>query len=69
MANKNKYLSFKYAHDRLKTAIDNGYFLEAVMIEESIISDRLHSASGTSNDPINKKTGRPKYINLKVFGH
>ena len=42
--NKNilKYLSYKYAHEQIKRAIENGFFLEAITIEESIINDRLY---------------------------
>lgn len=38
-----KYLSYREAWAQIKLASRNGYFLEAVTIEESIISDRLLS--------------------------
>lgn len=38
-----KYLSYREAWARIKLARQHGYFLEAVTIEESIISDRLLS--------------------------
>lgn len=41
--NIKKYQSYKYAFERLKEAIDKEFFLEAVVISESIISDRLIS--------------------------
>lgn len=41
--NIKKYESYKYAFERLKEAIDQEFFLEAVVISESIISDRLIS--------------------------
>ena len=47
MANTAKYLSYKYAFERMKTAVARGFHLEAVVIAESVISDRLHSATGT----------------------
>jgi len=36
-----KYLSFKYAYERINLAISKKFYLEAAMIQESIISDRL----------------------------
>lgn len=41
--NITKYLSYKYAFERMKDAIDREFFLEAIMIAESIIADRLIS--------------------------
>jgi hypothetical protein len=38
-----KYLSYREAWARIKLSIRQGFFLEAVTIEESIISDRLLS--------------------------
>lgn len=40
-----KYVSYKYAMARMAKAIEKRFFLEAVMIAESIISDRLLSAT------------------------
>jgi hypothetical protein len=52
MANTAKYLSYKYAFDRMKVAVARGFHLEAVMIAESVVSDRLHSATGTGEDRV-----------------
>ncbi len=41
--NSAKYLSYREAWARIRMASKSGYFLEAVTIEESIISDRLLS--------------------------
>ena len=41
--NTNKYLSYKEAWTRIKLAQEEGFYLEAVTIVESIISDRLIS--------------------------
>ena len=41
--NSAKYLSYREAWARIRMASKRGYFLEAVTIEESIISDRLLS--------------------------
>ena len=41
--NTAKYLSFKYAYERIDLAISKKFYLEAAMIQESIISDRLQS--------------------------
>ena len=41
--NIKKYLSYKEAHKRIKSSISKEFFLEAITIQESIISDRLLS--------------------------
>lgn len=41
--NVKKYESYKYAFERLKEATEGEFFLESVIIAESIISDRLLS--------------------------
>jgi len=39
-----RYLRYKLAFDRLDEALQQGWLLEAISLEESIISDRLLSA-------------------------
>ncbi|HEY9747144.1 MAG TPA: hypothetical protein V6C63_00480 [Allocoleopsis sp.] len=41
--NITKYESYKYAFERLQEALEKEFFLEAVMIAESIVADRLLS--------------------------
>lgn len=41
--NAAKYWSYREAWTRIKQALEQGFYLEAVTIEESIISDRLMS--------------------------
>lgn len=41
--NMEKYYSYKLAFERIELAIENKFPLEAIAIEESIISDRLRS--------------------------
>lgn len=41
--NEAKFLSYREAWARIKVAIRQGFFLEAVTIEESIVSDRMLS--------------------------
>ena len=41
--NAEKYERYKKAHERLKKAIEQEFYIEAAMICESLISDRLHS--------------------------
>ncbi|MBD2579780.1 hypothetical protein [Oscillatoria sp. FACHB-1406] len=41
--NVNKYESYREAWSRIKLALENQFFLEAITIQESIISDRLLS--------------------------
>ena len=43
MSDKSKYLSYKAAWERINIAMEAGFHLEAITIEESIISDRLLS--------------------------
>jgi hypothetical protein len=44
MKKKNlKYHSYKAAYSRMNLAMDKGFYLEAITIQESIISDRLLS--------------------------
>ena len=42
-ANVTKGVSYTWAFARMKQAADSGYFLEAIAIAESVISDRLLS--------------------------
>lgn len=37
-----KYYSYKYAFEQINAAIQAGFFLEAITIEESILTDRLY---------------------------
>lgn len=39
--NLQKYFTYKNAYERIDSAIQDGYFLEAITIEESILTDRL----------------------------
>ena len=47
----------------MKTAVARGFHLEAVVIAESVISDRLHSATGTGEDRV-KKNGDVMFVPL-----
>ena len=38
-----RYLRYKLAFDRLDEALEEGWLLEAISLEESIITDRLLS--------------------------
>jgi hypothetical protein len=51
-----KYLSYAEAWARIRLAIKQGFFLEAVTVEESIISDRLTSylVKNCEFDPANR---------------
>lgn len=42
--NLKKYFSYKEAFKRIKSGIKKGYYLEAITIEEGIITDRLISS-------------------------
>jgi Arc/MetJ-type ribon-helix-helix transcriptional regulator len=66
--NANKYESYREAWSRIKQAQENQFFLEAITIQESIISDRLISflASSNAKNILTKdKRGRwPSFGNL-----
>ncbi len=42
LKNMPKYFTYRFAIDQINKAIDAGFFLEAITIEESIIVDRLY---------------------------
>ncbi len=64
MSNSTKYLSYKYAFGQMKRATEAGFFLEVVMIAESVISDRLHSVCWRAEDANGKPTRKQKHVGL-----
>jgi len=54
--NKIKGASFTYAFARINEAIKQEFYLEAVTLAESVISDRLLSFVKHRDDKVNKKT-------------
>jgi hypothetical protein len=64
--NKNvpKYLSYNKGWARINSALEAGFYLEAITIQESIISDRLLSyvLGVAPNSKINTKTSLGKLI-------
>lgn len=76
--NVNKYYSYREAMTRIKLAIENGYYFEAITIEESILCDRLLSyLIGTQNFPMKEdenifrgsKTNLGNLLNLLKKSH
>jgi hypothetical protein len=67
MSNSIKFLSYKYAFDQMKRATEAGFFLEAVMIAESVISDRLHSACWSAEDGVRKANGKVRHVGLSTL--
>lgn len=57
VGNVNKYESYREAWSRIKSAQENHFFLEAIAIQESIISDRLISflSRPEASKPLPKK--------------
>ena len=45
-----RYLRYKLAFERLDEALEEGWLLEAISLEESIITDQLLSIVGLDND-------------------
>ncbi|HEY9743857.1 MAG TPA: hypothetical protein V6C90_25495 [Coleofasciculaceae cyanobacterium] len=66
--NSSKYDSYREAWSRIKLAQENDFFLEAITIQESLISDRLISylSRPTASNPLSKdKKGHwPSFSNL-----
>jgi hypothetical protein len=66
--NSSKYDSYREAWSRIKLAQENDFFLEAITIQESLISDRLISylSRPTASNPLSKdKKGQwPSFSNL-----
>lgn len=57
MSEKNytKYESYKFAFDQIDLAIEKGFYLEAITIEESILADRLISFLQMNGKKVNSK--------------
>ena len=47
--NMTKYESYKFAFDRIEEALNENFPFEAIVLEESIITDRLQSFLETNN--------------------
>ena len=56
-----RYLRYKLAFDRLDEALFEGWLLEAISLEESIITDRLLSIIGSD---VNAASSRQSLSNL-----
>ena len=56
-----RYLRYKLAFERLDEALEEGWLLEAISLEESIITDRLLSIIGTD---VNAESSRQSLSNL-----
>lgn len=48
--NMTKYESYKFAFDRIEEALNENFPFEAIVLEESIITDRLQSFLETNWD-------------------
>lgn len=58
-----RYLRYKLAFERLNDALEEGWLLEAISLEESIISDRLLSALVSLGGSASPKTSLNNLIN------
>lgn len=50
-----RYLRYKLAFDRLDEALEDGWLLEAISLEESIITDRLLSILTSTEQAVSSK--------------
>lgn len=64
--NAAKYESYREAWSRIKLAQENHFFLEAITIQESIISDRLKRflSFPTSINPLKEKQNNNRHLGL-----
>jgi hypothetical protein len=63
--NKQKYNSYRYSFSRINEAIKAKFFIEAVMIEESLISDRILSVLVKNNCLSEKELNKlPQFASL-----
>jgi hypothetical protein len=58
-----RYLRYKLAFERLDEALEEGWLLEAISLEESIISDRLLSALASLTDQSSARKSLNELIN------
>lgn len=61
--NKTKGDSFTYAYGRINESIEAGFYLEAVTLAESVISDRLYSFVKHHDGKVKKSTALKQLIN------
>lgn len=64
MSDSVKHMSYRYAFARMKESLARSFYLECVMIAESIISDRLLSA--TSSTEV-KRVNQPRFVSLATL--
>ena len=67
LTNTEKYYNFKTQYERLKRAMEHGYYLEAIVIEYAIMEDRTRAIlSYEGNDIIPKSETEFISINKKI---
>jgi len=59
---KGRYLRYKLAFDRLDEALEEGWLLEAISLEESIITDRLISILDTNGETVSRRQSLGRLI-------
>lgn len=57
-----RYLRYKLAFERLDEALEEGWLLEAISLEESIITDRLISILNAKGETISKNQSLSRLI-------
>jgi len=57
-----RYLRYKLAFERLDEALEEGWLLEAISLEESIITDRLISILDAKGETVSKKQSLSRLI-------
>jgi hypothetical protein len=57
-----RYLRYKLAFDRMDEALQEGWLLEAISLQESIITDRLISILDAKGETVSRKQGLGRLI-------
>ena len=66
ITNMEKYEIYKVQFERLKLAMDNKFYLEAIFIEYAIMEDRTKSILAYEGNDIIKKKNKPVFIGEKL---
>lgn len=66
ISKRQKYLNYKEQHERLKKAMKNGFYLEAIFIEYSILEDRTESILRYTDNFEKLKSKNPNFISVET---
>ncbi len=67
MNNKEKNIKYSNLMEKLKNAIENEYYYEAIFLEYAIIEDRTRSLLKHADITLNDENNREKTLNKKLY--